>query len=122
MPRTVVVKTTALGPYGTYSANAADLTMAAAAAPATGNMFVASGRDLVVAQNTTGGALTVTITSTACPQYNRTGDITAYSIGANEYAVFGPFPREGWVQTDGYIYLEASAVGVKFGVVALPAV
>lgn len=46
--------------------------------------------------------------------------ISAYSLGAGEYAAFGPFEREGWMQSDGYIYLEASHAEVKFGVLTLP--
>jgi hypothetical protein len=122
MARTLLVKTTALGPYGAYTANAADLTMAAAAAVADKNYFVSSGRDLVVAHNTGAGARTITITSVADPHYGRTGDILTYSLGAGEYAVFGPFPLPGWQQSTGQVYLEASDPEVKFGVVALPAI
>ena len=120
MARTTLTKTTALGPYGDYSAaNAADLAMAAADTT-NYNQFVASSRDLVIAHNTGGSAYTVTITSSDDP-YGRTGDVAAYSLGAGEYAVFGPFKRPGWVQADGYVYLQASNAAVKFGVVALPA-
>ena len=51
---------------------------------------------------------------------NVSTDVDAYSIAAGEYAVFGPFKRPGWVQADGYVYLQASNAAVKFGVVALP--
>lgn len=122
MPRTTLTKTTALGAYSASyaTANAADLTMTAADV-SNKNQFVCSSSDLVVAHNGGGSAYTVTITSVADPHYARTGDIATYSIGAGEYAVFGPFQRPGWVQTDGYIYLEASNAAVLFGVVALPA-
>lgn len=120
MARTTLTKTAALGAYGDYSvANAADLTMAAADT-SNQNQFVASSRDLVIAHNTGGSAQTVTITSSDDP-YGRSGDIDAYSIGAGEYAIFGPFKRPGWIQSDGYVYLEANSTDVKFGVVALPA-
>ena len=120
MARTNLTKVTALGKWGDYSVpNAADMTMAAAD---TGNknMFLATGNDLVVAHNTGGSAYTVTITSVEDPVTGRTGDVTTYSVGAGEYAVFGPFSLYGWAQSDGYIYLEASNASVKFGVVALP--
>jgi len=119
MARTTLTKTTPLGAYGDYSvANAADLTMAAADTSNL-NQFVASSKDLVIAHNTGGSAYTVTVTSSEDPHYNRTGDITTYSIGAGEYAVFGPFVRPGWVQSDGYVYLQASNALVYFGVVVL---
>lgn len=117
MARTSLTKTTALGGYGSYAADAADLTMEAADVT-NGNQFVASGNDLVIAHNTGASAATITIRSVADP-YGRTGDIS-YSLGAGEYAVFGPFPCLGWQQSDGKIYLEASSADVKFGVLALP--
>jgi hypothetical protein len=121
MARTTLTKTTAVGAYGDYSvANVADVVMAAADT-VNKNQFVASSRDLVIAHNTGGSAYTVTIDSVADPHYGREGDITTYSIGAGEIAVFGPFQRPGWLQSDGYVYLEASNALVYFGVVALPA-
>lgn len=120
MARATLTKTTALGKWGDYSvANSADLTMAAADA-SNKNQFVATGNDLVVAHNTGGSAYTVTVTSVEDPVTGRTGDVSAYSVGAGEYAVFGPFSMYGWVQSDGFIYLEASNASVKFGVVVLP--
>lgn len=118
MARTSLTKTTALGAYGSYSANAADLTMAAADTSNL-NQFTANGNDLVIAHNTGGSAYTITITSVADP-FNRTGDIATYSLGAGEYAIFGPFKAAGWQQSDGKIYLQASNAAVHFGVVALP--
>lgn len=121
MARTTLTKTTALGAYGDYSvANAADLTMTAADT-SNQNQFVASSRDLVIAHNTGGSAYTVTVTSAEDPHYNRSGDITTYSIGAGEIAILGPFKRPGWVQADGYVYLEANNAAVEFGVVQLSA-
>ena len=118
MARASLTPKTALGSYGNYSvANSADLAMAAANASDL-NQFVASGNDLIFAHNTGSSAYTVTISSVA-DSYGRTGDITTYSLGAGEYAVFGPFKLTGWMQTDGKIYLAASNAEVKFGVVAL---
>lgn len=117
MARTSLTPKAALGAYGSYAADAADLPMTAADV-ANMNQFTASGRDLVVAHNTGGSAYTVTITSSPDP-YGRSRDIATYSLGAGEYAVFGPFELTGWVQTDGKVYLQASNAAVKFGVVAL---
>jgi len=85
------------------------------------NQFVASSRDLVIAHNTGGSAHTVTVTSVDDPHYGREGDIDAYSIGAGEIAILGPFRRPGWVQNDGYVYLEANHAEIEFGVAILPA-
>lgn len=118
MARTSLTPKVALGIRSdVYTANAADLTMAAADA-ANKNQVAASGKNLVIAHNTGMGAATVTISSVV-NDLGRTGDIAAYSLGAGEYAVFGPFGIEGWVQSDLKIYLEASAADVKFGVVDL---
>lgn len=120
MARTTLTKTTALGPYGDYSvADSADLVMAAADV-GNGNQFVPSGRDLLIAHNTGGSAYTVTVDSVPDPHYGREGDITTYSVGAGERAIFGPFKRAGWVQSDGYIYVNGSNALIYFGVVALP--
>lgn len=122
MARTNVVKTTPLGSgsAGYATANAADLTMVACSGSSgsNGNMFLCGGKDLVVAHNTGGSPYTITITSVADP-FGRTGDVAAYTLGAGEYAIFGPFETTGWRQTDGYIYLESNNVAVKFGVISL---
>jgi hypothetical protein len=118
MARVTLTAKAALGPFGAYSvANSADLTMTAANI-SDKNQVACSGNDLIIAHNTGAGAHTITITSYTDP-YNRTGDITAYSLGAGEYAIFGPFKALGWQQADGKIYFEANDAEVKFGVVAL---
>lgn len=109
---------TALGTKtSAYSAGAADLTMTAA--DATNKEQVAiTGQELVIAHNTGASAYTVTISSVADDQ-GRTGDVATYSLAAGDYAIFGPFGLEGWKQTDGKLYFEASNASVKFGVVRL---
>lgn len=107
---------TALGTKtNAYTANAADLTMTAADA-VNYEMVALTGNELVIAHNTGAGARTVTISSVV-DDLGRTGDITAYSLGAGEYAVFGPFGLEGWKQTDGKLYFAAEHAEVKLGVV-----
>ncbi len=116
MPRTTLTKTVAPGHYAQVGAA---LTMAAADVP-NKNQFLAKGSDLVIAHNIHATlAQTVTINSANDP-YGRKGDITAHSIPALGYAVFGPHVPLGWKNPDGYVYLEASTADVKFGVVELP--
>lgn len=75
-----------------------------------------TGRELIVAQNTGGAAYTVTITS--APDINgRLGTISAQSLAAGAVVAFGPFQNDGWRQTDGTIYYEASNPAVKFAVI-----
>lgn len=120
MARATLTKTTPLGSKSSlYTANAADITFAAANV-SDKNQFVASGKDLVLAWNSNPtNPYTVTITSVADPTYGRTGDITTYSLAAGEIACFGPLVLEGWSQTDGKIYLEASNAAIKFAVLTL---
>jgi hypothetical protein len=100
-----------------YSANAADLTMTAADT-VNSEQVTLTGNELVIAWNSNAGAQTVTVSSVV-DDMGRDGDITTYSIGAGEYAVFGPFDTEGWRQSDGKLYFEASHADVKLGVVKL---
>lgn len=121
MARQVHNKLTAMGSFPALplTATSADLEMLAADV-ANKEQVVATGKDLVVAHNTDVGAHTITITSVADGRNKRTGDIATYSLGAGVYAVFGPFEKMGWMQSDGRIYFEANHAGVKFGVVTLP--
>ncbi|MCL4528670.1 MAG: hypothetical protein M1282_04580 [Chloroflexi bacterium] len=121
MARTALTKYTALGAFPSLplGALAADLTMAAADIT-NKNSCVATGNDLIIAYNSGLSPYTVTITSAASPNTKRTGDITTYSIAAGAISVFGPFSKNGWMQTDGNLYFEANNAAVKFAVVALP--
>jgi hypothetical protein len=108
-----------LGTKGSeYTANAADLTMQAADTTDSESVPL-TGAELVIAHNTdTTDAHTVTISSIASDDLGRTGDIS-YSLGADEYAVFGPFGLDGWRQSDGDLYFAAAAADVKFAVVEI---
>lgn len=101
-----------------YTANGADLTMTAADASNKEQVTI-TGKELVIAHNTGASAYTVTISSVADAAAGRTGDVSAYSLAAGEYAVFGPFDLDGWEQSDGKLYFEASNASVKFGVVRI---
>jgi len=82
------------------------------------DQFLSTGNDLVLAHNTGGSDHTVTITSVA-DSYGRTGNISQLVTAGNIYA-FGPFPQTAWMQTGGYIYLEADSTDVDFSVITLP--
>lgn len=110
---TTLTKTTAPGRYA--SAGVA-VTMTAADV-ANGNRFLASGNDLVIAQNTGAVPRAVTISSVV-DEMNRLGDITSEAIAAGAIRVYGPFPADGWAD-GGYILCSADNAEVKFGVVKL---
>ena len=108
MARVTITKQVPVGAYPTLpvSADAANK-----------NQFAPSGDDLVIVHNTGVGANTITFTSMV-DEFKRTGDITAYSVGAGEIAGFR-FKSPGWMQSDGYVYIEASNAEVKFTVIQL---
>lgn len=119
MARQVHTPLTALGTKtDAYAAGAADLTMTAADV-AESEEATHTGDIIVIAHNTGASPYTVTVSSVV-DRLGRTGDITTYSLAADDYAVFGPFNTEGWLQADGNLYFEATNAEVKFGVVKLP--
>jgi hypothetical protein len=84
-----------------------------------GNSVPSTGREIIIVQNTAGVAGTITVSSVA-DAFNRSGDITAYSVPAAGFAVLGPFPLQGWKQADGNLYLTVSAATMLVAVVQLP--
>lgn len=119
MARTALTVQTPVGPYPVLplGALAAQLTFANSD-NANGNSFPCTGRELIVLNNTTGGALTITIGSVV-DERNRSGDISAYSIPAAGFAMLGPFPTAGWMQAGGVINVDTSGV-LKIAIIRLP--
>lgn len=118
MARTTLTKTTVVGPYpASVPADSLDLNLQAADV---GNMnqFAPSGDDLLIVQNShASNPYTFTLTS-APDAFNRSSDITTYSLAAGEIAMFR-VKSLGWVQSDGKVYLAGSNAAIKFAVVAL---
>lgn len=119
MARTTLTRTTPVGSYPTLpvSADALDAVFTAADV-SNKNQFKPTGKDLLLAWNSGASPYTFTLTS-AADERNRTGDVSSYSLAAGDIAVIGPLELQGWRQTDGYVYLEASNAAVKFAVVSL---
>ena len=120
MPRTNIVAQPTPGAYPVLpvAGNALDLAMAGADVGNGNDTALVDSKTLVVAQNTNVGAKTITFTSVA-DSLNRTGDITAYSIGAGELAMFGPFKTVGWAHT-ARLWIDAESADVKIAVITLP--
>ena len=114
MAKTNVTKTTA---PGGYAAAGSAVTMAAVDA-VDGGQFSAQGKDLLVIRNSGATSHTYTVSSTADP-FGRTKDLTGITIAAGAIHVVGPLPLDGWVQSDGKIYVAANSTEVLFGVVTL---
>lgn len=111
MPRQTI---TAVAVTSKYPAD--KVTIAEVAADASNfEKMILTGREILIAHNTNAGstARTVTITSVADAE-GRTGDITATSIAAGAFAMFGPFALDGWKQSDGYLYFQASHAEIKY--------
>ena len=101
-------------------ANVADFTWTTAGADfADGVRFPMQGREIILIRNDNGGAQTVTVESVVDP-YARTTDITTYSVGIGEYAIFSALAISGWRQTNGEMWLTASATDVFFAILRLP--
>ena len=121
MPRTDLTPQSPPGPYpGTIAADGADITFTAGDS-VNNNAVVLTGdkKELVIVRNDNVAAQTISIISTP-DSFKRTGDITDYSIGPSEYAVFGPFALEGWRQSDGKLYIDPQSADVKIAVIKLP--
>jgi len=83
---------------------------------ANGNCIIMNGPLLLLF--TDGGANTMTISSVA-DYLGRTTDITTYAVGSGLYSAIYLRP-DGWRQTNGYLYLTASAAAVKVAAFACP--
>lgn len=120
MPRVTHTAQVLKGAYGDYSSvNSADYTYTAADVTNKEQTKI-TGQEILLARNVNGAAAhTITINSVNTP-FGRKGDVTAYSLGANEFAMFGPFEITGWIQTDGNLYFEADNANIQFAVIKLP--
>jgi hypothetical protein len=114
MARTTLNPAAAPGPFGALAALLALATCDAV----NGNQFKSTGREVLLAYNPASSPpAVVTVQSRALN--GRTGSAVA-TIAAGAYAVFQMFPTDGWMQSDGYIYVDSSDAAVKLAVVKLP--
>jgi hypothetical protein len=122
MTRLALTPIDLLGSYPSLplAANSADIAFTAAGASfADGAGYTLTGNEVLVVHNGAATAQTVTIESVA-DDLKRTGNITTYSIGAGEYAAFGPFKEKGWKQSDGKLHFSTTDATVGFAVLKLP--
>lgn len=83
---------------------------------ANGNSFVATGREVLIFQNTDTAAHTVTITSVADKLGRSDTSLTAYSIPASSFAAIQVKEINAWLQANGSIYLATNSALVKIAV------
>jgi hypothetical protein len=103
---------------GTIAGNSLDVVFEAGDS-SNKNKFKTTGKEVVLIQNVAVAAKTVTFKSVA-DERNRKGDITAYSLGASEFMLVGPFPLVGWADGNGEVIVEPESVDVKFLVIRFP--
>lgn len=119
MARTALTVTTLTrGESVSVSANAADVTEAAADV-ANGNSIAWTGREILVVRNDNAGAQTISIDA-APDQYGRDGTITDYSVGIGETAAFALF-SSAWKQSDGTIHVDGAHADLKLAVLRVAA-
>lgn len=120
MPRTDITVQVPKGPYPVLpvAANALDVTEQVADV-ANMNQFTFTGKELIIVRNINAAAQTFTLTSVA-DEFGRTGDVTAFSLGAGEMAVFLATSLKGWQQSDGKFYLQGAHADIKFTILRLP--
>ncbi len=118
MARTLVAPQVLANQDLNVAANGRDLTQVAADAT-NFNDFVGTGKELLIVDNSGATAHTITIYA-ASDTYGRTGKIDAYSLGAGEKAVFGPFPTTVYNQTNGHVNVDCNHAELKLSVVKLP--
>jgi hypothetical protein len=119
-PTDITVQTI-LEPFEAVTAGDADITFAACT-ETDGDVFVCTGREILLFSNTNVGAQTVTITSVD-DEKGRSENITDYSLAAEDYAAFGVglTNSKGWKSSAGEIRITASSEDVLVAVLRLPA-
>lgn len=116
MPRQTIAPVHVSGKYPT-----ALVALPLTAADATNFEQIAlTGREILVIFNSDASDHTVTITSVADTTEGRTGDITTENVVAGTMKMIGPLAPEGWRQTDGYLYFQASDATIEYAVIQLP--
>ncbi len=72
--------------------------------------------EILEIHNTDGSSHNITISS-ADTRFNRTEDISSFSVDANTRYIWGPIDREGWDQGGGVLHFEADNSKVEFGII-----
>ncbi len=109
---------TALTAPTNYATSASSITWTTGD-PTNGHKVVLTGREVVVAINN--GSLTqgVTVQSVA-DKYGREGDSDYIILGSSQVIFFQMFPTHGWIQSDGYLYIDVSSATIGVAVIKFP--
>jgi|SRR5579863_336309 len=100
-----------------YAVGATDLNLALTAIDTVnGNSFQATGREVLVFENTDASAHTVTITSVNDNLGRLDTSLTNYSIPANATIAIQMKFLPGWLQSNGLVYISGASALVKVAV------
>lgn len=106
------------GPYpGTVSAG--DLTFTMAAGITSSATFALTNKEVLLVYNSAVTAHTFTLTSVP-DKYQRSGNVTNYSLGAGEWAAFFYGDKMGWADSNGCAAITASNSALKIAVLRIP--
>jgi hypothetical protein len=119
MAQTPITTQSVTGPYSATPVTALALNIAFVAADvANGNCFASdSGGDILIAWNSDTSTHHLTITSQPDNPYLRTGDVTAYALGAGLFAMWDFSNFSGWVDLFNKVYFSADSATVKFAII-----
>jgi hypothetical protein len=119
MARTNLAAQTLAGAYPALplAGGSADFTWTSADVANKNMTALVENKTVLLAHNGGVGAHTITVTSQP-DTLNRTGHITAYSIGAGKISRFGAFKAVGWANA-GKLEFEADHADVEFAVLQL---
>jgi hypothetical protein len=97
-----------------YAVTAGDLAVTPVAMDATnGNSFVATGREILLIQNTDASAHTFAITSVADALGRSDSSLSAYSVPANSFVAIQMNTLAGWIQPTGVVNMTTSSALLK---------
>jgi hypothetical protein len=82
--------------------------------------FVSTGREVLLLRNTTAGALTVTVSSTANAGFARAGTAPTVVVPANGFSIIGPIPQDGFITSIGTVNVSTTVDGILGCVLELP--
>lgn len=104
-----------------YAVQAGDLAVAQTALDAAnGNSFIATGKELLIIQNTDASPHTFTLTSVNDQLGRLDSSLTNYSVPANSFAAIQMSQLSGWFQSsDSTVHMTTSSALLKITVIRL---
>jgi len=81
-----------------------------------GNSYVATGREIILVNNTAGSSGTFTVSSLPDALGRSDASLTAYSVAAAAYTAIQMKYLTGWLQSGGTVNLSCSAATMKFAI------